>query len=151
MTRPLRVFLDTNIYIIGASLSDSPEAVILHWAGFYGQAKTEVEVTVSDVLFEQILRVAKRIQGKDWGGEIVARIWQGMQVQYVLPDSAEMSVLEKSGLVPREDLEIYLAAKTGHVDCFISANRELVRSLAQEVSAFECLDAAEFVQKYIRP
>lgn len=146
---PHRIFLDTNVYIVGAALDDSPEAVILNWAGFAGQPTEAVEIIVSDVLFGQILRVAKRLQGKDWGGEILARIWQGMNVQYVVINGDEIEALTEAGAIPREDIEIYLTAKAGKADCFISANRELIRVLAQETGAFECLFAPEFIAKYI--
>ena len=32
---PGRIFLDTNVFMIGAALSASPEAQILRWAGSY--------------------------------------------------------------------------------------------------------------------
>ncbi|MCA9946772.1 MAG: hypothetical protein KC449_24995 [Anaerolineales bacterium] len=146
---PLRLFLDTNVYIIGAAIEDSPEAVILNWAGFAGKPDQEVEIIVSDALFSQILRVAKRVRGKDWGGEILAYIWQGMNVTYVLLDEFEIKNLLSANVIPREDVDIYLTAKVGKADCFVSANRELVRVLAQQTGAFECLFAAEFVTKYI--
>lgn len=146
---PRRLFLDTNVYIIGAALDDSPEALILNWAGFAGQPTEPVEVVVSDALFGQILRVAKRLQGKDWGGRILAHIWQGMNVAYVVLDDAQVKELLAAGVIPREDVDIYLTAKTGEADCFVSANRELVRVLAGQTGAFECLFAAEFVAKYI--
>jgi predicted nucleic acid-binding protein len=149
MPNPTRIFLDTNVFIIGAALADSPEAMILKWAGFAGESVEPVEIIVSDALFGQILRVAKRVQGKDWGGEILARIWQGMNVQYVLLDERDIQALVQKNIVPREDVEIYLTAKAGKAECFISANRELIRVLARESGAFECLDAAEFVSKYI--
>ncbi len=146
---PLRLFLDTNIYIIGAALDDSPEARILNWAGFAGEPEQPVEIVVSDALFGQILRVAKRLQGKDWGGEILAYIWRGMNVDYVILDSDEIKILLADGVIPREDVDIYLTAKTGRVDCFVSANRELVQVLAAQTGAFECLSAPEFVAKYM--
>ena len=147
---PQRLFLDTNVYIIGAAVEDSPEAAILNWLGFAGQPAAPVEVIVSDALFGQILRVARRLQGKDWGGQILARIWQGMNVNYVLFDDQEVQVLIQANQIPREDVTIYLSAKAGNADCFVSANRELVRVLAREVGTFECLYAAEFVEKYIQ-
>ncbi len=146
---PRRLFLDTNVYIIGAALDDSPEALILNWAGFAGQPAKPVEIVVSNALFGQILRVAKRLRGKDWGGEILAHIWQGMNVAYVMLDDDEIKELLAAGVIPREDVDIYLTAKVGKADCFVSANRELVRVLAQQTGAFECLFAAEFVAKYI--
>lgn len=146
---PQRIFLDTNVYIVGAALADSPEAAILDWAGFAGQPDAPVEIIVSDALFGQILQVAKRLQGKDWGGEILAHIWQGMNVQYVLIDNVERQSIAEAGVIPREDIDIFLTAKAGEADCFVSANRELVRVLAQQTGAFECLFAPEFVAKYI--
>jgi len=147
---PQRIFLDTNVYIIGAAFADSPEAVILNWLGFGGQPIIPIEVIVSDALFGQILRVAKRLQGKDWGGQILANIWQGMNVNYVLIDEDEVQSLLEANQIPREDVTIYLSAKAGKADCFISANRELVRVLAAEVGTFACLYAPECVEKYIQ-
>lgn len=151
---PRRIFLDTNVYIIGAAVADSPEAAILNWLGFAGQpvepSVEPIEVIVSDALFGQILRVAKRLQGKDWSGQILTRIWQGMNVNYVLFDDQEVQAVIQANQIPREDVTIYLSAKAGKADCFVSANRELVRILAREVGVFECLYAAEFVQKYMQ-
>lgn len=65
MALPNRVFLDTNVYIIGAAIADSPEAIILSWAGFTGERSPAFEVLVSDTLFAQILRVARRLHDKD--------------------------------------------------------------------------------------
>jgi len=61
---PKCIFLDTNVYIIGAAMAESPEAKILDWAGFAGLRRSSVEIVVSNVLFEQIIRVAKRIGEK---------------------------------------------------------------------------------------
>ena len=146
---PKSIFLDTNVFIIGASSPDSPEAAILDWAGFGASGIPPVEVIASDALFKQILRVARRLRGKDWGGEIVARIWQGMNVRYVLIDPEEAKRLLRQGTIPREDVEIYLTSKAGGADCFISANRELVRVLADRQGDFEYLDAEAFVAKYL--
>ena len=59
------------------------------------------------------MRVAKRLQNKDWNGEIVGRIWQDFQVCYVLLDENELEIIENSGNIPREDTGVYLTAKTG--------------------------------------
>ena len=71
---PKRIFFDTNVYIIGVADSASAEREILVWAGFEERKEKSVEVIVSEELFDQILRVAKRLQNKDWGGQIVASI-----------------------------------------------------------------------------
>jgi predicted nucleic acid-binding protein len=48
-------------------------------------------------------------------------------------------------LIPREDIYIYLTAKYGQADCFISGNRELIKTIAD----FECITADNFIKKYL--
>jgi hypothetical protein len=80
-----RIFLDTNIYIIGQLQPNSSEEIILSWLGFYQPLKSsELKVIISQELINQILRVSKRIQGKDWGSKIVDQIWLGLQLDYDL-------------------------------------------------------------------
>jgi predicted nucleic acid-binding protein len=78
---PQRLFLDTNIYIIGVANQNSYERKILEAVGFLHPSS--VEVIVSEELLDQILRVSKRLYNKDWGSQIVARIWQQLQVIYL--------------------------------------------------------------------
>lgn len=85
MDPPLqRIFLDTNVYIIGALDPHSPEYRILDWVGFGGEKLWTVEVVVSPDLFDEISRVAKRLRNKDWSGEILSRIWQSLNLHYVV-------------------------------------------------------------------
>jgi predicted nucleic acid-binding protein len=147
---PQHVFLDTNVYLIGMAFPESPEAEILRWVGFGGDAPGPVEVIVSEELFEQIKRVARRLGSKDWAGEILGHIWQEMQLRYVFLDPDEASALESSGVIPREDVRIYLSAKEGRAECFVSSNHELITTLANTTGEFECLPPAEFVKKYLR-
>lgn len=144
---PRRVFLDTNVYIIGAAQRDSAEAAILRWAGFESPAPA-TEVVVSHVLIEEIRRVARRVGGKDWAGQLLARIWQELRVVYVVIPADELShkVLAP---IPREDVGVYLTARTGGAECFVSANRELVRVLAERRGVFDCLSPGDFVAKYL--
>lgn len=66
MTQSLdRVFLDTNVYILGTINLQSYEAQILDWLGFSDQSTT-VKVIVSEELTNQISRVSKRLKNKDW-------------------------------------------------------------------------------------
>jgi predicted nucleic acid-binding protein len=147
---PRRVFLDTNVYIVGAALQNSPEAALLDWAGFGSQPGADVVILVSDALFQQVSRVAQRLRHKDWAGEIIGRIWRGMTVDYVLLDDSEISRVAAEGSIPREDITVYLTALRGHADCFVSANHELVQALARQTGAFDCLTAASFVETYLR-
>ena len=91
---PTCVFLDTNIYIIGADDPESDECQILKWLGFGQESNTSVEVIASEELFEQILRVGKRLQNKDWAGELLGRIWQNLNVRYVLINAGDLTQMK---------------------------------------------------------
>ena len=147
---PRRLFLDTNVFIVGAAFADSHEAAILEWAGYGSRRGADVVILVSDALFQQISRVAQRLRHKDWAGEIIGRIWRDMTVDYVLLDEAEIERLEAQSIVPREDITVYLTAFNGRADCFVSANHELVRVLANQTGSFECLTPAIFVETYLK-
>lgn len=68
----MRLFLDTNIFILGASIAESPSALILDWLGFDGRERPDgVSVLISAELQDQIRRVARRVGGKNWAGEII--------------------------------------------------------------------------------
>lgn len=69
-----RLFLDTNVFIIGTVIPGSPEADILEWPGFFARRVGRPTVVVSDALTEQLLRVGRRVGGKDYGGELIARL-----------------------------------------------------------------------------
>jgi hypothetical protein len=148
MSLPTRVCLDTNIYLVGAVDESSPEAQILRWLGFEGAAGG-AEVVVSEALFNQILRVSRRLHDKDWAGSLLYRIWRGMTLFYAQFDSADVSAIEAAGQIPREDIEIYLTARAGLAQVFISANHELVRALAARRGEFDSCRPDEFVQRYL--
>ncbi|MEN8446374.1 MAG: hypothetical protein ABG776_15340 [Cyanobacteria bacterium J06555_13] len=145
---PKRIFLDTNVYIVGAADTDSLEWQILTWLGFDGSQPAQAEVVVSAELIEQILRVAKRLKTKDWAGSIVSRMWQNLTLRYVLVDDQEYSQLAEAGWLPREDIGVYLAAKQGGTDCFISSNHGLIRAVVKETKEFECFTPENFVKQY---
>jgi predicted nucleic acid-binding protein len=143
------IFFDTNVYLIGAVELDSVEGQILKWLGWETRANDGVEVVISEELIDQISKVAKRLKNKDWAGEIIGRIWQKLQVRYVQIDDSALAIIESQGVIPREDLGVYLTAKEGQAQCFVSANHKLIRILAQETGEFECLTPSEFVSKYL--
>jgi predicted nucleic acid-binding protein len=148
---PDRIFLDTNVFIIGAADPESPEGLILRWAGLDGQVKGSVEIIVSDEIFQQISRVSKRLHSKDWGSELIGRIWQFLNLRYVLLDAEEISEIEATGLIPREDAGVYLTARAGKAQCFISSNHELVHVLAGQTREFQCFKPEEFIKHYLLP
>lgn len=150
MNSPLdRVFLDTNVYTLGAADSESNEAQILDWLGFDESQSNSVEVIVSQDLTEQISRVAKRLKNKDWGSQLLGQIWQNLNVRYVLTSLQEFNKLEALEIIPREDIGVYLTAKAGQAQCFISSNHKLIRALAFNTREFECLTPEEFIRKHI--
>jgi len=148
-TVPELIFLDTNVYLIGAVDLNSYEGQILQWLGWETQGNDGIEVVISDELIDQISRVAKRLKNKDWAGEIIGRIWQKLKVRYVQIDDFVWAKMESEGVIPREDIGVYLTAKAGQSQYFVSANHKLIRILAQETGEFECLTPFEFVSKYL--
>ena len=149
MTIPSRVFLDTNVYIVGVANATSAEWKILLWLGFGSPRLDVAEVVISAEVIEQILRVAKRLKNKDWAGSIVARIWQNLKLRYVLVNEPGFQQTDTFQWLPREDIGVYLTAKLGKADCFISSNHELIRVIAAETGEFECLNPEDFVRRYL--
>jgi hypothetical protein len=72
-----------------------------------------------------------------------------MNVRFVTVDPHKSAEMVRAGAVTREDVDIFLAARAGEVDCFVSANRELVRTAAAQTNAFACLLPEEFFAEYL--
>ena len=67
-----KIFLDSNVYILSELNPSSHEKAILKKLGFFdSQQQSSIQVIISQELIEQILRVGKRLQNKDWGAKIV--------------------------------------------------------------------------------
>ncbi|MEO0988080.1 MAG: hypothetical protein AAFY20_21455 [Cyanobacteria bacterium J06639_14] len=138
--------MDTNVYIVGASDLDGSEGKILQFLGFEEANPDAPEVVISKELVEQVLRVGKRLQGKDWASNLMARIWRNFKLVYVLLNDDEFSAIAAQGLIPREDIGVYLTAKQGNAECFVSANYKLIRAMVDETEDFRCLTPTEFVK-----
>lgn len=144
----MKIFLDTNIYIIGQLFPSSPEEELLQYLGFYGNNdqvdKSPVNVIISQELINQILRVGKRLQDKDWASKLVDQIWCNLNCLFI-PETSEMESeaiqLLKTKLIPSEDIFIYLTAKYGKADYFVSGNRELIKAIAD----FQCCTVEDFL------
>lgn len=146
---PLRVFLDTNIYIIGAANPGSSEGRILRWAGLDG-TETDVEIVMSDEVLDQIRRVGRRLSGKDWAGELLSRIWRNLKLVYVTVTAEEITqLIDAQPGIPREDLIVYLTARNGAAECFVTYNHELITALATTQQDFESAKPDEFVRLYL--
>ncbi|WP_315862635.1 PIN domain-containing protein [Euhalothece natronophila] len=144
-----RIFLDTNIFIIGDADKESPESLILEAFGYRGKVSSfTAEIIFSDELIDQIRRVAKYLYGKQQAGKILANLWHWLNIYYIpstIDWKEEELELLKQQIIPSEDIEIYLTAKYGEADCFVSGNRKLLTSIAM----FDCLTPEEFIKKYL--
>ena len=146
-----RICLDTNVYIIGTQDLDSDEAQILRAIGYYGkeQLQLEAEIVLSPELIDQIRRVGKYLWNKDKAGFVLGIIWSRLNIYYVTPNEQWRNLLAElvsAGTIPNEDIEVFLTALLGNSDCFISSNRELIKTIAN----FECLTPQDFLTKYLQ-
>ena len=149
MSEVKRIFLDTNIFIIGDADRQSQESLILEALGYRGKLPIlKVEIILSDELVDQIRRVSKYLYDKDKASQLISNIWRWFEIFYV-PSTVdwdeEKSRLVNEKIIPSEDIEIYLSAKYGNANCFVSGNRRLINAIAD----FECLTADDFVKKYV--
>lgn len=140
-----RVLLDTNIFIIGFLDLRSPEARLLDLIA----RTSDVVLIFSNDLEDQIRRVGKRVQSKDWVGQLLNRIWRDYRLDYVYISPEEMNDVEAISDIPKEDIGIYLTALRGRADYFISANHQFLREAAAKQKKFECFDAESFVIKVL--
>ncbi|MBC8445999.1 MAG: hypothetical protein H8D74_02235 [Chloroflexi bacterium] len=143
--RPKRVMFDTNVPIVSALDKRSVERQVLNWLA----AQPDITILMSKELSDQILRIGKRIGGKDWAGWIHYTVWHDYTIEFVEIPEAVKELVEQTTDIPREDITIFLTALLGRADCFISVNRELVKEAAAIQNAFECLTPEEFHRKYI--
>ena len=143
MAMPQRILLDTNIYIMGLLDDMNPEAKILNHLA----AHPETVILFSSDLEEQLRRVGRRLANKDWAGYVLYMIWRDYVIDYVDIPGEIIEEVEKQSIIPREDIGIYLTALLGEAECFVSANRKLVKQLALQRQDFECLTPEDFIEK----
>jgi predicted nucleic acid-binding protein len=146
---PFRLFLDTNVYIIGAGDPNRSEATLLKWIGDRPNSPS-IQVIISSILLSEISRVATRLRHKDWAGKIINDIWITLNPELVTIVPEEFLQLQASNDLPREDIGVYLTARTSKANCFVSANYKLIAALVAQTQEFECLTPEEFVSKYMQ-
>ena len=146
---PRRLFLDTNVFIIGAANPASAEGRILRWTGFDGNG-ADVEIVMSDEVLDQIRRVGRRVAGKDWAGVLLSRIWRNLKLAYVTVTTEEIAELARAQpVISREDLIVYLTARNGAAECFVSYNHALIAALASTQQIFESMTPESVVRLYL--
>ena len=148
----MRVFLDTNVFILGVVIPESPEAEILSRLGFQGNVEPtlDAKIIVCKALLDQIRRVGRRVGGKDFAGALISQVWQNLSVEFISIDDEEIAEVLHQGRIPREDIEIYLGARNGNVDYFVSGNHELVKAMGAEESLFASFDAQTFCDQILK-
>jgi hypothetical protein len=60
-----------------------------------------------------------------------------------------VALAEAEPNIPREDLIVYLTARKGAAECFVSYNHELITVLAASHREFESLKPEVFVERYL--
>ena len=146
---PKSIFLDTNIYILGTLDLDSDESKILSLLVNDENKDQQTSVIFSQELIDQILRVGKRLQNKDWSSGLLTRLWQQLPVNFIFLEDQDIQAIVDAGIIPREDAGVYLTAKQGKAQCFVSRNYKLIRALIEQTEEFECFTPSEFLQKYV--
>ncbi|WGV24717.1 hypothetical protein [Halotia branconii] len=145
---PKSIFLDTNIYILGAIDLTSDENKILSLLVSDENSDEQTRVIFSQELIDQILRVGKRLQNKDWSSGLLTRLWQQLKVDFIFVEDQDIQAIADAGIIPHEDAGVYLTAKQGKAKCFVSRNYKLIRVLVEQTEEFECFTPNEFLQKY---
>ncbi|HEY9703215.1 MAG TPA: hypothetical protein V6C58_12250 [Allocoleopsis sp.] len=78
--------------------------------------------------------MSKYLWNKDKAGFVLSIIWSRLNIYYVTPNQQWYNLLNEismRGNIPTEDIEIFLTAKLGDTDCFVSGNRELIKAIAE--------------------
>jgi hypothetical protein len=105
---------------------------------------------MSNEVLDQIRRVGRRLSGKDWAGELLSRIWRNLRLVHATVTTQEIAELaDAQPIIPREDLIVYLTARNGAAECFISHNHELINALASTQPGFESARPEDFVRLYL--
>jgi len=145
---PIRVLVDTNIFIVGFLGLSQQEANVE--SRLLRQLADQQRFTVlfSNELSDQIRRVAHRVGGKDWAGLLLNFIWQTFKIE-IVPIPELIEVFERyREKIPHEDILVFLTATQGQADCLISRNHEFIRRAMAEQDAFECLTPTDFLAKH---
>lgn len=142
----MKALIDTNVYIVSAlDLArdiESDEVKIIKAA-----IDQKFRVVITKELQEQILRVAKRVGGKDFASRLVALIWSEIKPIFIPQTYYRCLMKIYVDKIPRKDLAIFTAALAANVDYLISENRDFIRKSAEAQKVFKCLTPEEFVNK----
>lgn len=117
---------------------------------FLSEYRSQYVILLSEDLLDQIRRVARRVRGKDWAGEILTTIWINFSTEVVTLTPEQVSgITERFPNIPAEDIGVFLTAELGQADVMVSDNRKFVRAAAASQNLFTCLTVDEFLNQYI--
>lgn len=134
-----RVVLDTNIFIFG--YSDLPEVQVEKQILQRLSGNPRFILLLSAELEDQILRVAKRVQHKDWAGLLRFLIWWVSLPPF---DALAQTHRQAMETIPRKDRLIFLTALLGNADYLVSNNHAFVKTVAERQGLFKCVTPEVF-------
>ena len=144
MKLPKEVFIDTNVFVIGAldlyknRQSEQVDIIML-------VKNSALKMVVNLKLLEEFFRLGERLLGKDFGGWVRFLLFTDLKPRIVLKDEYEHLLARHRSELPKEDLEHYACIKSQDI-CLISENREFIRK-SRGIESYTC---SEFLDKLKR-
>lgn len=135
----LRIYLDTNIYIVGILYPDSPPSIILRKISDEG-----ITVVQSDYLFDEVLNFFRRSRGKEVVGKVREFLLTVPNNEIVDKYTWSMYMDRYRDLVADiDDIPHICSYFAGECDHFVTLNRRLTRMKIEKIVSF--CDPDEFL------
>lgn len=143
--REIRVFIDTNILLIGAvNLTLEQETAEVEVVRRVLQG--EVKLVTSLQQLEELTVASRRVLGKDFAGWMRYLILT--QINPLIINEPEYSETERKYInrIPDEDLPHFAVAVAGKAQYLVSENHEFLRKAA-ECKIIKCLTSKDFLKE----
>lgn len=135
----LRIYLDTNIYIVGLLYPNSPPSIILKKISDEG-----ITVVQSDYLFDEVLNFFRRSRGKEVVGKVREFLLTVPNNEIVDKYTWSMYMDRYRDLVAdMDDIPHICSYFAGECDHFVTLNRRLTRMKIEKIVSF--CDPDEFL------
>ena len=128
----LRIYLDTNIYIVGLLYPNSPPSIILKKISDEG-----ITVVQSDYLFDEVLNFFRRSRGKEVVGKVREFLLTVPNNEIVDKYTWSMYMDRYRDLVAdMDDIPHICSYFAGECDHFVTLNRRLTRMKIKKIVSF---------------
>ncbi len=135
-----RIFLDTNVYIIGFKYEDTNSARLLN-----NIENKNLNVTQSDYLFDEVLEYHRRKYGKDMVGKVRKFLLTIPNNEYIDKYVWSLFIKDYETLVgDKDDLPHICCYFANNCDFFVTTNRRLTQQKIGKKVNF--LNPMEFVE-----